>query len=1725
MGKYVGDVMQIRLLGQVDVLGAHGEIDVGGPRQRRLLGALAAHPNTVVSTDRLVEIVWEDDPPDTARRVFRTYVNRLRRGLEEAEDGLDGNKVVVTRSPGYMLVVGDEQLDVLQAQQLVAEARRRRSVDPDVSSRLLADALSLWRGQPFGEFAAEDWAAPEAARLEELQVAVAEEWCAVRLELEDPIEVIPDLRRWIGDHPLREGLRALEMNALNQVGRQADALRAYQEYRETLADTGLDPSQRLIDLERAIATRDPSVEAKAAGRRVRDYRLVAKIGSGAFGDIYRGTQPSLDRTVAVKVIRPELADDPEFVRRFEAEAHLVAQLEHPRIVPLYDFWREPGAAYLVMRWLRGGTVADQVRSGPLTEATALRLVEHVGDALRASHRAGVVHGDVKPANILVDDEGGFYLGDFGVAGLIDAESGPLDFSADIAGLARTVHAAIEGNAKVLSERVAAVLDHPGQFDKIEQLVAAFQVAVAEAEPPRHREPAAFLVNPYVGLRPFDEGDASMFFGRDELVDRLLTRVADSRWMTLVGPSGSGKSSVVRAGLLPALRSGQIPGSDRWFLTTMVPGPKPFQELETALLRVAVNPPVSLLSQLTEDDSGIARAVSRVLPDRDGQLTLVLDQFEELFTLVDDDERERFLTALAVAVSDERSQLRVISTLRADFYDRPLRSRAIADLVRDGTEVITPMTAEQIETAIVRPAEASGAIFEGALAGRIAADVTDQPAALPLLQYALSEVFERNRSGMLTAAAYDEVGGVQGALTTQADGVLAGLGQSGRDAAKRLFARLVTLGEGVEDTRRRVRLADLPDDETARDAIEAFAGARLLTYDRDPASRAPTVEVAHEALIREWQTLRAWLDDDRDGLRLLRHLGDSAAAWGSSGRDHGELYRGARLSGATDWVAAHPGQLTAIETEFVDASNASAEADREAEERRVRRLRRLVGAVGAALVVALVAGGLALRAQQRADDEATRAEASAADALAQTDVADEQRQLAEESAFEALAQSDVADEQRQLAEQSAVEALAQTERAEQATLISRSAAAVRDDPELAVLLALEANERAPGDDTRRALLGALGGAGVANKVLSRQPLGGDCFVGGSSFYTMTANGVTGTDGPVQLSVLDGVAVARDVVSGEVFSFGPPVAPCALGARNDDIGAAGNIEGRLWVGPNWEVSLDVGGSILGATNDRAIVLAFTSPQDEEGEISFYDASGQLVGQPIPAVFTAGEAMNRDGSLFAVSVGIEAGRNPNGFLYVFDTETGTPIVELEAPIASTLGFDPTSGNLIAGLADGTVATFDPLTGVRRTRVSTAETFGYVAAGARADGTLIMVSQGAIELIDPVTGPVGSPFPLQNVRQAWVRSDGLVVTTQNDGTADVYDLGGNAVVERAYDVLARGWIATIDGTAAVLQELSPTDRFDETASVELIDLETGTRTQPDLTLPDGSTFPAVAAYPAMDGFWAVSLDHRLARWRDGVFVDELYMGSEPGVRNDFVYPGFRVFGDLSAVVGLRQDGVIEATLIRFDDATGAEVALTVDTGMDESTENYQGTMVHPSAAGGLFVIERLGRITEYGPSGGVIRQAELGSSDPTVITLDPTGARLAVSFNDGGGVAIIDVASGEVEQVPGNSIASTLGFNGDGSVLGISAWSGEVRLYDVGSREVPPIIWDGTGTFGAEPGWYDAATDSLWLPASGQVLEIPLDPARWVEKACAIVDRDLTQEEWDRFVPGNEPLRSVCS
>ncbi len=591
----------------------------------------------------------------------------------------------------------------------------------------------------------------------------------------------------------------------------------------------------------------PPATAADAGRVVKGYVLCEPIGEGGFGVVYRAEQPMLGRDVAVKVILPQYANHPDFIRRFEAEAQLVARLEHPHIVPLYDYWREPDRAYLVMRYVRGGNLQATLQPGPLPLDAVARLLEQIGPALALAHRHGVIHRDLKPTNILLDTDGNAYVADFGIAKDLGAanptdvtqpelilgspaylspeqiKDEPITPQTDIYSLGVLLYESLSGAPPFQSPTPAGLIqkhlseplpplgqqrpDLPAALDAVLQkatakqpaerypdvlsLVGAFQRAVApvrgmravgsgratvdhEPVPTDQRAPPAVaepptLANPYKGLRAFAEADAADFFGRAALTQRLLERLAEehalARFLAVVGPSGSGKSSVVRAGLIPAVRRGGLPGSEEWFIVEVVPGAHPLEELEAALLRVAVNPPASLIEQLQADERGLVRAVKRVLPPNETiDLVLVIDQFEELVTLVDDEAtRAQLLASLFAAVTDARSRLRVIVTLRADFYDRPLLYGDFSELVRERTEVVVPLTPAELEQAISGPAERVALALELGLASAIIHDVREQPGALPLLQYALTELVERRVDHTLTMAAYQASGGVLAAL--------------------------------------------------------------------------------------------------------------------------------------------------------------------------------------------------------------------------------------------------------------------------------------------------------------------------------------------------------------------------------------------------------------------------------------------------------------------------------------------------------------------------------------------------------------------------------------------------------------------------------------------------------------------------------------------------------------------------------------------------------------------------------------------------------------------------------------------------------------------------------------------------------------------------------------------------------------------------------------------------
>ncbi len=807
------------------------------------------------------------------------------------------------------------------------------------------------------------------------------------------------------------------------------------------------------------------------GRVIKGYELRVKLGAGGFGAVYQAHQAVVEREVAIKVILPQHANHPEFIRRFETEAQLVARLEHLHIVPLHDYWRDPDGAYLVMRWLQGGSLRGKLNEQSRLDVNMVAGVyDQIGDALAVAHRRKVVHRDLKPDNILLDEENNAYLADFGIAKDIAAPSDtsdgefivgspaylspeqilgqPVSPATDIYSMGIMLYELLTGAAPFLGSTATDLLkyhlyepippasaarpDLPEDVDLVikkatqktpaeryqdaRSLTVDFRKAIQTmpgvepgsgqqtpaapasdyaAKTPKHISsdsdevatyvssalgksviqqvvPGWGIDNPYKGLRAFQEADSEDFFGRETLVEQLLARLCEDgeagRFLAVVGPSGSGKSSLVRAGLIPALRQGKIPDSQYWFVADMIPGPHPFEELEAALLQVAVNATADLSEQLTRDPGGLLGLIDQILPDdEDTDLVLLIDQFEELFTLVENEaERTLFLDSLLKAVTAPDSRLHLILTLRADFYDRPLMYPAFGDLIRRHTEVVLPLTGAALEQVIVKPAEQIGIKFESGLLDAILQDIGEQPGALPLLQYALTELFERRRGSILTLDAYRETGGVLGALARRADELYRELDPDSQEAVQQLFLRLINLGEGTEYTRRRIQQTELPvvknTPRLMNDVVDRFAKFRLLTLDRDPILRRPTVEVAHEALIRTWGPLKGWLESNRDDLQMQRRVEAAAAEWVNMGEESSYLASGARLEQFEHWAKKTKLSLNPIEQRYLQTSldeQAARKATDEARKARELKIAQRATTFGRAAAVLAVVGVLAV----------------------------------------------------------------------------------------------------------------------------------------------------------------------------------------------------------------------------------------------------------------------------------------------------------------------------------------------------------------------------------------------------------------------------------------------------------------------------------------------------------------------------------------------------------------------------------------------------------------------------------------------------------------------------------------------------------------------------------------------------------------------------------------------
>lgn len=1693
-------------------------VSIGGLRQRRLLALLAIRSGAVVSIDWLAEHLWDDqNRPDDTARAIRTYVSRLRSSFPTEIRGW-----IETESGGYRLTAPPEAVEHLRFAMLRADATRARGHgDPQSAQNSLDEALALWRGEPFPELEDLAWAQGDIEHLRSDRLEAMEERWEVSLALGRHTQITGELGAFTAEHGLRERAAQQYALALHRSGRTAEALRVISKYRDELVEnSGLDPSPGIIKFEAALLNRDPALDVDKVGRPLRGYRLLEQAGSGAFSIVWRAVQPSVNREVAIKQIRSELASLPDFIRRFEAEAHLVARIEHPHIVPLIDYWRDPDSAYLVMRWLSGGTLELRLDDGPMTVPDAMRLAHQIGGALSAAHGHGVVHRDVKSPNILFDEEGNAFLGDFGIALTTAESSGPaaalsqgspayaspeqirrekLDPRADIYSLAVVLFECLTGSLPFgdsqsvedlverqlhspypsvaewrddipvsISDAVAKATakDPDDRFGSVEEFLEALEFD-QDVEPSRNDTLArsdAELTNPYKGLLAFDDGDTDRFFGRESLVNELVERFSGltvrSRCLVVVGPSGSGKSSVVRAGLAPALRAGAVAGSADWFGTTMVPGDNPYESLEAALLRVAVNPPPSLLVQLRDGKRGVLRAVRRCLRSDDDRLLIVIDQFEEVFTSASPEDAHAFLEALAVAVEDPTSPLKLVITLRADFFHRPLEHPTFARLMKDTVVEVIPLAGDELERAIIEPARQLGVEFDAGLAARIAAQTVGIRSPLPLLQYTLTELFDRREGSRLTIEMFDQIGGLTGALAARAEALYADADEHQRAAVRQVFGRLTNAGGAAADLRRRVSIADLGQDSNTAWVLERFGDARLITFDRDRSTREPTAEVAHEALLREWPRLTAWLEDDLDVRRSAEAVAAAAEIWDQGGRDESDLYRGDRLEGALALALATPDRVRPVDRDFLEASSKAAETERMSDARSVRRLRRLVAVVGVALIIAMVAGLVAVG--QRNDAQRAAAEA------------------------------------------------------ELAVLISRSAEAA--DTKVGLLLALEAQRRAPGLEADRALLASLGRSSGARTIASFPPLAeGPCAPDWPGWISR--------DGLTQSSLVNGVMVTRDLVSGTVTEHGTlPDDGCGDWFGDATTGRRFARSGdRLWLGPfdgPWDVEVELDESMKltpgSFGSDRFVVWSTSSV------LILSSVTGEVVGAPITmldAVQQPRVRLSADGQRVAVASRTDATQGSGSTVLILDAADGTELTRSSVPgRVLNLFFDSEAGQLLTSTTDSRLYTIDVTTGdvIATVPFDGVETYNLAV---RPDGLVVVISTGSpsrIELVDREVGPLrAESLELSNLAGGIMRTDGAVLTWDFTFEVDVLDLEARLLVDQSFDfdaiVGSRGVPNTVSfgsGMAVLVNG--------EAMEGELVDLSTGVRSGLILTTANGEMLPSISGpIPLPGGFWQLSEEMKISLWEQGELVAQMDLAAGRDIELD----GFDSNGRSVVVGGRLPDGTVEVHLLDLGEGEIRQRSV-VETG------DVEAAIATPE--GGLILLGSDGVLRSYGTEGELIDELDLGSATGILGAVHNGGHRVALVRQSspvrGGEVTIVDLEDRAVRMLPSFGEVRSIGWARAGRVLVMHGVDGSVNLWDVESDTFAGTLWKGNGAGFGSP-WYDEATESLWVAASDEIVQLSMNEQLWAERACEAAGRNLTQDEWDRLVPGGGKVQSACS
>ncbi len=787
------------------------------------------------------------------------------------------------------------------------------------------------------------------------------------------------------------------------------------------------------------------------GSRIGPYEVIASVGAGGMGEVYRARDTRLGRDVAVKVLPAEYASDPGRLRRFEQEARAVAALSHPNILAVFDAGSASTSAgvgaglaparegarpsptrgeevmvhYLVTELLEGESLRDRLKNGGLTVRKAVETAVQIAQGLAAAHEKGIIHRDLKPGNVFVTKDGHVKVLDFGIAKLgpprttkekakattvMDAtEAGTVlgtvaymspeqvrgqsvDHRSDIFSFGCVLYEMLSGRAPfhkgTTAETMAAILhdDPPAlvgigrevppalegivtrclekrpedRFSSARDLGFALQavvVAVPRESARRSEEP-----RPYPGLAAFTEGDAEQFFGREEEVASLWRKVPDRKLLALIGPSGAGKTSFLRAGVIPHASAG-------WRCLISTPGQAPFAGLARALAPAFSGDPDAYQRLLDFQQPEIALSLISRWRQRADHGLLILDQFEELFTLNGEEVQRRFAALLGEFAALDG--VHVLLSIRDDFFFRCSAHEALSGVFSAATP-LCPLTRQAVADALVKPAAKLGFAFEDeALVEEMVQAVEGGRGALPLAAFAVGRLWEeRDREGKrLTRDAYEGLGGVAGALGQHAEATLGKIGAAGFPIVRELFRNLAT----AQQTRCVVDAEELlsvfPEDRRseARQVLARLVDARLLTtFDVEGSDKQShrRVEIVHESLLTAWPRLMRWHTEDEGSAQLRDQLRQAAHLWKEKGRPDDLLWTGTSYHEYRLWRERYPGGLSDVEDDFGRAMV-------ELAGRKRRRRRTALVAAMAALVMVAVALSLLWR---RSAEETMRAEA-------------------------------------------------------------------------------------------------------------------------------------------------------------------------------------------------------------------------------------------------------------------------------------------------------------------------------------------------------------------------------------------------------------------------------------------------------------------------------------------------------------------------------------------------------------------------------------------------------------------------------------------------------------------------------------------------------------------------------------------------------------------------------